>query len=173
VAARGIDVAGITHVIQFDIPATQEDYVHRVGRTARAGATGVGLTFVLQDQASELVSMVDELGLHSELELGGLMSDATRPRPAGAGRPGGRGGQRGGPARGGSPRGGSARGGSGGGSSRGGSSRNGSARGGSSGGASSGVSFRGASAGSGSSRGGGRSSGGGSGRGARSSGGSR
>jgi ATP-dependent RNA helicase RhlE len=170
VAARGIDVAGITHVIQFDIPATQEDYVHRVGRTARAGATGVGLTFVLQDQAHELVSMVDELGLHRELELGGLMSDATRPRPAGAGRPGGRGGQRGAPARGGSARGGSARGGSGGGSSRGGSARNGSARGGSSGGssggASSGVSFRGASAGSG-------SSGGGSGHGARSSCGSR
>ena len=38
VAARGIDVAGITHVINYDIPATCDDYVHRVGRTARAGA---------------------------------------------------------------------------------------------------------------------------------------
>jgi ATP-dependent RNA helicase RhlE len=78
VAARGIDVAGITHVINFDIPATQEDYVHRVGRTARAGASGVGVTFVVHDQARELVSMMGDLGLHRELELGGLLSDATR-----------------------------------------------------------------------------------------------
>ena len=46
VAARGIDVAGITHVINYDIPATREDYVHRIGRTARAGASGVGVTLV-------------------------------------------------------------------------------------------------------------------------------
>ncbi len=78
VAARGIDVAGITHVINFDIPATREDYVHRVGRTARAGASGVGLTLVAQDQARELVGMVGELGLHRELELGGFASDTTR-----------------------------------------------------------------------------------------------
>ena len=44
VAARGIDVAGITHVINFDIPGSREDYVHRIGRTARAGASGVGVT---------------------------------------------------------------------------------------------------------------------------------
>jgi superfamily II DNA/RNA helicase len=81
VAARGIDVAGITHVINFDIPATREDYVHRVGRTARAGASGVGLTLVAQDQARELVGMVGALGLHRELELGGFASDATRGRP--------------------------------------------------------------------------------------------
>ncbi|MCW3056527.1 MAG: box helicase domain protein, partial [Solirubrobacterales bacterium] len=43
VAARGIDVAGITHVINYDVPATREDYVHRIGRTARAGASGVGV----------------------------------------------------------------------------------------------------------------------------------
>ncbi|HEY2437540.1 MAG TPA: DEAD/DEAH box helicase, partial [Solirubrobacteraceae bacterium] len=46
VAARGIDVAGITHVINYDVPATREDYVHRIGRTARAGARGVGVTLV-------------------------------------------------------------------------------------------------------------------------------
>jgi superfamily II DNA/RNA helicase len=83
VAARGIDVAGITHVINFDIPATREDYVHRIGRTARAGASGVGLTLVARDQERELVGMVRELGLHRELELGGLRSDATHRRPAG------------------------------------------------------------------------------------------
>jgi ATP-dependent RNA helicase RhlE len=78
VAARGIDVAGITHVINYDIPATRDDYVHRIGRTARAGASGVGLTLVAQDQARDLASMVRDLGLHRELELGGLPSDATR-----------------------------------------------------------------------------------------------
>jgi ATP-dependent RNA helicase RhlE len=78
VAARGIDVAGITHVINYDIPATREDYVHRIGRTARAGASGVGVTLVAHDQARELVSMVGSLGLRRELDLGGLPSDATR-----------------------------------------------------------------------------------------------
>jgi ATP-dependent RNA helicase RhlE len=78
VAARGIDVAGITHVINYDIPATRDDYVHRVGRTARAGASGVGVTLVAHDQARELAGMVGALGLQRELELGGLPSDATR-----------------------------------------------------------------------------------------------
>jgi ATP-dependent RNA helicase RhlE len=81
VAARGIDVSGITHVINYDMPATREDYVHRVGRTARAGAGGIGVTFVLHEQAREFAGMVGELGLHRELELGGFPSDATRGRP--------------------------------------------------------------------------------------------
>jgi len=90
VAARGIDVSGITHVINYDMPATREDYVHRVGRTARAGAAGIGVTFVLHEQAREFAGMVGELGLHRELELGGFPSDATRPPQAsrrGQGRP--------------------------------------------------------------------------------------
>jgi ATP-dependent RNA helicase RhlE len=45
IAARGIDVAGISHVINFDLPAQPEDYVHRIGRTARAGARGVAISF--------------------------------------------------------------------------------------------------------------------------------
>ncbi len=84
VAARGIDVAGITHVINYDIPGTREDYVHRIGRTARAGASGVGVTLVTHDQASELAGMVSGLGLHRELELGGLPSDSTGPRGGGS-----------------------------------------------------------------------------------------
>jgi superfamily II DNA/RNA helicase len=82
VAARGIDVAGITHVINYDIPATREDYVHRVGRTARAGASGVGVTLVAREEARELAGMVGGLGLQRELRLGGLPSDATRGRGA-------------------------------------------------------------------------------------------
>jgi ATP-dependent RNA helicase RhlE len=121
VAARGIDVAGITHVINFDIPGSREDYVHRIGRTARAGASGTGVTFVVHDQAREMVSMVRDLGLNRELEEGGLPIDATgqrsggsQQRTRGASRNRGRGPS--GSARNGSgsPRTGSARGGSGG-----------------------------------------------------------
>jgi superfamily II DNA/RNA helicase len=80
VAARGIDVADITHVINFDAPAAREDYVHRIGRTARAGATGVGITYVMDDQAGDVAKFAGELGLHSELEHGGLRPH-TSARP--------------------------------------------------------------------------------------------
>lgn len=46
VAARGLDIPNVTHVINFDIPATYEDYVHRIGRTGRGNQTGIALTFV-------------------------------------------------------------------------------------------------------------------------------
>jgi superfamily II DNA/RNA helicase len=46
VAARGLDIPNVTHVINYDVPATYEDYVHRIGRTGRANQTGVALTFV-------------------------------------------------------------------------------------------------------------------------------
>jgi ATP-dependent RNA helicase DeaD len=46
VAARGLDIPDITHVINYDIPQNPEEYVHRIGRTARAGKTGVAMTFV-------------------------------------------------------------------------------------------------------------------------------
>ncbi len=78
VAARGIDVTGITHVINYDIPATREDYVHRIGRTARAGASGTGVTLVAHDQARELASMIRDLGLDRELQLAGV--SASRPQ---------------------------------------------------------------------------------------------
>jgi ATP-dependent RNA helicase RhlE len=45
IAARGIDVEGVTHVINFDLPNVPESYVHRIGRTARAGAAGVAISF--------------------------------------------------------------------------------------------------------------------------------
>ncbi len=74
VAARGIDVTGITHVINFDAPAERDDYVHRIGRTARAGASGVGITFVLDDQARDVAKLAGELGLEH-----GLGVEAPRP----------------------------------------------------------------------------------------------
>ncbi len=54
VAARGIDVAGISHVINFDLPKAAEDYVHRIGRTGRAGATGVAVSFASNRDAVNL-----------------------------------------------------------------------------------------------------------------------
>lgn len=54
VAARGIDIATITHVINFDIPQSAEDYVHRIGRTGRAGATGTALTFAAYKDMQQL-----------------------------------------------------------------------------------------------------------------------
>jgi ATP-dependent RNA helicase RhlE len=74
VAARGIDVSGITHVINYDAPAAREDYVHRIGRTARAGASGVGITFVLDDQARDVAKLASELGLGAE-------AGGSPPRP--------------------------------------------------------------------------------------------
>jgi ATP-dependent RNA helicase RhlE len=82
VAARGIDVQDITHVINFDAPAASEDYVHRVGRTARAGATGIGITFVLDDQRRDVAKIAGDLGLHRELSAAGL-SDGGATSPTG------------------------------------------------------------------------------------------
>ncbi len=72
VAARGIDVAGITHVINYDPPEDREGYVHRVGRTARAGAHGVGITFVIPDQRRDVAKIAAELDLRDELAQAGL-----------------------------------------------------------------------------------------------------
>ncbi|NTV41287.1 MAG: DEAD/DEAH box helicase, partial [Candidatus Moranbacteria bacterium] len=46
VASRGLDIPNVSHVINFDVPATHDDYVHRIGRTGRAGKAGTALTFV-------------------------------------------------------------------------------------------------------------------------------
>jgi superfamily II DNA/RNA helicase len=80
VAARGIDVTGISHVINFDAPADRESYVHRVGRTGRAGRTGVGITFVEAEQARDMGKIAHELRLHREFERGGFASPMTSRR---------------------------------------------------------------------------------------------
>jgi superfamily II DNA/RNA helicase len=65
VAARGLDLVEITHVINFDPPAEHDGYVHRVGRTGRAGRGGLGVTLVLPEQQEE-VSRVARLAGHTE-----------------------------------------------------------------------------------------------------------
>jgi superfamily II DNA/RNA helicase len=66
VAARGIDVSGISHVINFDPPEDRDGYVHRIGRTGRAGRTGVGVTFVGAEQSRDVERIAAELRLDRE-----------------------------------------------------------------------------------------------------------
>ena len=54
IAARGIDIDGVSHVINFDLPDVPECYVHRIGRTARAGASGVALSFCDREERDNL-----------------------------------------------------------------------------------------------------------------------
>ena len=62
VAGRGIHVEGISHVINYDLPEDAEDYVHRIGRTGRAGATGIAISFVSEDDAFDLPAIEELLG---------------------------------------------------------------------------------------------------------------
>jgi superfamily II DNA/RNA helicase len=66
VAARGIDVENITHVINYDIPMEKESYVHRIGRTARAGKQGIAITFVSQNEYRFLREIEEYVGLSIE-----------------------------------------------------------------------------------------------------------
>jgi ATP-dependent RNA helicase RhlE len=68
VAARGIDVADITHVVNFDVPGDRDVYVHRIGRTGRAGRTGTGISFVLDEQTKEMRGIARDLGLAGEFD---------------------------------------------------------------------------------------------------------
>jgi len=93
VAARGIDVRDVTHVINYDAPDDRDGYVHRIGRTGRAGRAGTGVTFVLGDQATDMSRIAGDLGLHHEFSLSGLPTPTTGGRSHG-GRPQGRPGRR-------------------------------------------------------------------------------
>ena len=120
IAARGIDVSGVTHVINFDLPNIPETYVHRIGRTGRADASGIAVSFCDDEERPFLADIERLLGEHIERVDNhpyppsrpppGPTSLAARgagggPRPAAAGprspRAGGGGGGGGGPRRGG------------------------------------------------------------------------
>ena len=62
IVARGIDVDSISHVINYDLPVQAQDYVHRIGRTARAGASGTAISFLAAEQAGELREIEVMLG---------------------------------------------------------------------------------------------------------------
>jgi ATP-dependent RNA helicase RhlE len=78
VAARGLDVDQITHVINFDPPEDDKAYVHRVGRTARAGRAGVGTTLVMPDQQSGVSRIAARLELQNDFEKEGMTTAAPQ-----------------------------------------------------------------------------------------------
>src|SRR5213082_3704962 len=82
IAARGIDVAGVTHVINYDVPENPEDYVHRIGRTGRAQAVGDAFTLVTPENASDVRDIERFIGQKiPELRLEGFPYKAFTPRP--------------------------------------------------------------------------------------------
>src|SRR5450755_328198 len=88
VAARGIDITGISHVINFDPPHDHESYVHRVGRTGRAGRSGLAITLVDSAERGDVSRLADHLGLDHDLRGGSSpRPPAQRSRPRPAGRP--------------------------------------------------------------------------------------
>ncbi len=86
IAARGIDVAGVSHVINYDIPQHPEDYVHRIGRTGRAAATGDAFTLVAFDEEKKVAAIERFIGQKiPQLKLEGFAAgsprEARRDRP--------------------------------------------------------------------------------------------
>src|SRR5690242_1460177 len=77
VAARGLDVKGVSHVINFDVPWQPDDYVHRIGRTGRAGAKGIAVTLATKEDA-ELIQRIEKLTGHKIQRIGAA---AAKPEP--------------------------------------------------------------------------------------------
>jgi len=102
VAARGLHIPGVTHVINYDLPEDAEDYVHRIGRTARAGASGDAISFVCETYAFSLPDIEAYIGhkiplqpvgpeLLAEVDPKSRLYPERKPRGRAHGRPGGRG----------------------------------------------------------------------------------
>ena len=90
VAARGIHVQDIAHVINYEIPEVAEDFIHRVGRTGRAGQRGVASTLFLREQRTELFQLERTLGIRIErVSMNGdwFEKNAHVRRPGSAQRP--------------------------------------------------------------------------------------
>ena len=74
IAARGIDIDAISHIVNFDIPSTPEDYVHRIGRTARAGASGTAITFCEPSERLKLFRIEKLINLKLEVVKSHLLN---------------------------------------------------------------------------------------------------
>jgi superfamily II DNA/RNA helicase len=80
IAARGIDVDGISHVVNYDLPNVPETYVHRIGRTARAGAAGVAISLCDGEEVAFLRDI--EKLIRLSIPLSDRRADPRRPEPA-------------------------------------------------------------------------------------------
>ncbi len=78
IAARGIDIDGISHVINYDMPVEPESYVHRIGRTGRAGADGIAMSFCSSAELDELRAIEEFTGLRIPLAAGQIAPKPTR-----------------------------------------------------------------------------------------------
>ncbi len=78
VAARGLDLTDITHVINFDPPEDDKGYVHRVGRTGRAGRGGRGITLVLPDQQADVGRVAGRLGHGEQFAREGMQAGRAK-----------------------------------------------------------------------------------------------
>jgi len=87
VAARGIDVAGISHVINFDAPRAAEDYVHRIGRTGRAGRTGIAITFIAGRERGLLRDIERYTGQPVRVDVIAGHEPTARPERSFSGKP--------------------------------------------------------------------------------------
>ena len=81
VAARGIHVEGIAHVVNYDLPQASDDFIHRVGRTARAGARGIASTFSTRSERGDIRKIERALGvrLESRAVAAGLAAEQRLP----------------------------------------------------------------------------------------------
>ncbi|NOX95956.1 MAG: DEAD/DEAH box helicase, partial [Alphaproteobacteria bacterium] len=91
VAARGIDISGVTHVYNFDLPEVAENYVHRIGRTARAGANGLSVAFCSPEEIGLLRAVEKVMAMKIEVASGEAPPDSRARKPARRGNSGGRG----------------------------------------------------------------------------------
>ena len=90
VAARGLDIKGISHVINFDLPMVAEDYIHRIGRTGRGGATGTAVSLIGPDDWGKLAGIERLTGNKLDRQIvPGLEPSTPEPRSGGQRRPGG------------------------------------------------------------------------------------
>ena len=80
VAARGLDVKGVSHVINFDVPWQPDDYIHRIGRTGRAGLTGIAITLATREDA-EAVAGIEKLIGHKIPRAGKAEIAESEPKP--------------------------------------------------------------------------------------------
>jgi len=87
VAARGLDIADVSHVFNFDVPFNAEDYVHRIGRTARAGKSGTAYTLVTPEDA-KLIAAIEEL-IKQKIPHE-TIADLPAPRPSSRRKPEGK-----------------------------------------------------------------------------------